>query len=111
MTEHAVVEPTSQTLSLKVDEDLAAQIDSIARQDGVSRSEILRRLLLRNLQVESRVSIRCQHGLRAITGQLERILEILQDAESDEAAEFVDGAIDGIAAAIDELEGDEDEDE
>ncbi|KKL48264.1 hypothetical protein LCGC14_2327240 [marine sediment metagenome] len=109
MTEETEARP-SQTLSLHVDGDLAAEIDAIARQDGVSRSEILRRLLLRNLEADLDTTERWVRQLNGIHDQLVDVIEKLE--AEDWNPESPHAAVELVAGCIDELEAaDEDDDE
>lgn len=111
MTEHVDVEPRPQILSLQLDRELAGEIDSIARQDGVTRSEILRRLLLSSLRVEIQDTSRCIRELVEISGRLERIQARLVKLDADDAAEAVEDVVDAVAVAIDEVKDFEPDDE
>ncbi len=104
MAEHVDLQSTTQILSLQLDGDLAREIDAIARQDGVTRSEILRRLLLSSLQTEIEDTSRCMRELVEISGRLERIQGRLVKIDADDAAEAVEDVVNAIVLAIDELE-------
>lgn len=108
MTEHTEGRP-SQTLSLHVDGDLAAEIDAIARQDGVSRSEILRRLLLRNLEADLGPTERWVRKLNGIHDQLVDMIEKLE--AEDWNPQSLHQAVELVAGCIGELEASEDEEE
>ncbi len=110
MTEHVDLQSTTQILSLQLDGDLAREIDAIARQDGVTRSEILRRLLLSSLQTEIEDTSRCMRELVEISDRLERIQGRLVRIDADDAAEAVEDVVNAIVLAIDEV-GDFDPDE
>ncbi len=111
MTEHVDAQLPPQILSLQIDGDLAGEIDAIARQDGVTRSEILRRLLLSSLRPEIDDTSRCVRELVEISGRLERIQERLVNLDADDAAEAVEDVVDAIVVAIDEAEDFEANDE
>ncbi len=104
MTEHVELQSTPQILSLQLDGDLAREIDAIAQQDGVTRSEILRRLLLSSLQTEMEDTSRCMRELVEISGRLERIQGRLVKLDADDAAEAVEDVVNAIVLAIDEVE-------
>jgi len=104
MTEHVDLQSTPQILSLQLDGDLAREIDAIAQQDGVTRSEILRRLLLSSLQTEMEDTSRCMRELVEISGRLERIQGRLVKLDADDAAEAVEDVVNAIVLAIDEVE-------
>jgi len=95
---------TEEMLSFRLDAALAAALDRIAQQDGASRSEILRRLLRAGVESEERLTVRWVRRLRGIEGDLAQTHELLEEAEADDAAEFVETAVDAIGRAIDELE-------
>jgi len=111
MTEDVEVRPITQILSLKVDGDLAAEIDAIARQDGVTRSEILRRLLLRNLEADLGPTERWVRKLNGIHDQLVGVFNEVEQSEADDAANTLSAAIESLSDAIDELEEFEEEDD
>ncbi len=111
MIEHLEVDPRPQILSLQIDAELAAEIDWIASQDGVSRSEILRRLLLSSLHRESRGVAHSLHELQTIRGRLGQIQAKLEDLEADDAAQAIKDARDAIEVAVDDLEDFEPDDE
>ena len=102
---------TEEMLSFRLDGALATALDRIARQDGASRSEILRRLLLAGVEREEQLTGRWIRRLRAIEGELAAVHELVEEAEADDAAEFLDLAVDAVARAIDELEDFEPEDD
>jgi len=103
--------PSGELISFRLDGALQEAVDRIARQDRCSRSEVLRRLLMANLHSEDQLTVRCVRRLRAIEGELTQIHELLEEAEEDEAAGFVEYAVDGAGRAIDELEDFEEEDD
>jgi len=103
MVEHVETEPVPQTFSLHVDADLARVIDSIAEQDGASRSEVLRTLVLRSLETEVLSTSRCRRALGDMAEQLQRIAATLEEAEEEEAVEDVLNAIASTKDAIDSL--------
>ncbi len=110
MTEDVDVRPTSQILSLHVDGELAAEIDAIAREDGVTRSEILRRLLLRNLEADLGPTKRWVRKLNGIHDQLVDVFKEVEETEADDAANTLSAAIEWLSDTIDALEEfDEDE--
>lgn len=103
--------PAGELISFRLDGALQEAVDRIARQDGCSRSEVLRRLLMANLQSEEQLTVRCVRRLRAIEGELTQMHELLGDAEAEDAAEFVEEAVDAVGRAVDELEEWEEEDD
>ncbi len=110
MTEHLEDRAAYQTFSLHVDGDLAAEIDAIARQDGVTRSEILRRLLLRNLEADLGPTERWVRKLNGIHDQLVDVFKEVEQSEADDAANTLSAAIEELSDTIDALEEfDEDE--
>ena len=102
---------SGDVISFRLDGALQEAVDRIARQDACSRSEVLRRLLMANLQSEEQLTVRCVRRLRAIEGELTQLHEILDDAEAEDAAEFLEVAVDGVGRAIDELEEWEEEED
>ena len=111
MTEDVDVRSTPQILSLQIDGDLAGEIDSIARLDGVTRSEILQRLLLSSLRTETQDTSRWVRELHVIEGRLKQIIQKLDDIEADEAATALAEAVEWVDTSIDRLEEFEEEDE
>ncbi len=111
MTEN-VDAPSQQTIvSLQLEGDLAAEVDWIAQQDGVTRSEILRRLLLSSLRTETRGASHCLRELHVIDGRLKQIIQKLDDIEAVDAAAALEEAVEWVDASIDRLEDfEEDED-
>ncbi len=100
-------------ISFRLEGTLARELDRIADQGGLSRSEMLRQLLLAS--VEQPAAIRCVRQLWAIHGQLQQIAVELEIDEED-AAESVQKAAESVADSLEELgeefaDGDEDEDE
>ncbi len=103
--------PSGDVISFRLDGALQEAVDRIARQDGCSRSEILRRLLMANLQSEDQLTVRWIRRLRAIEGELTQMHELFGEAEASDAAEFVEEAVDAVGRAVDELEEWEEEDD
>jgi len=99
--------PTSDMISFRLDGALAEELDRVAAQDGLSRSALLRGLLVG--RVEERPTVRCIRQLWMIHGQLEQIVANLEDEEED-AAELVQDAVNSVAGSLEEL-GEEFEDE
>ena len=102
---------SGEMISFRLDTALQEAVDRIARQDGCSRSEVLRRLLMANLQSEEQLTVRCVRRLRAIEGEMAQMHELLYDDEAEDAAEFLEVAIDAVGRTIDELEDFEEEDD
>ncbi len=111
MTEDIDLRSSPQILSVHLDGDLADEIDSIARLDGVSRSALLRRLLLSSLDTEKLETVRLLRRLRAAEGELAQIHKLLEDLEADDAAEAIEDAVEAIVVAVDELQDFEPDDE
>ena len=99
--------PTSDMISFRLDGVLAEELDRVAAQDGLSRSALLRGLLVG--RVEERPTVRSIHQLWTIHGQLQQIVANLKDEEED-AAESVLNAAASVADSLEEL-GEEFEDE
>ncbi len=98
-------------ISFRLEGTLARELDRIAEQGGLSRSEMLRHLLLAS--VEQPAAIRCVRQLWAIHAQLQRVAGDLEIDEED-AAKFVHKAAESVADSLEELGeefADEDEDE
>ncbi len=104
MTEHVEDRAAYQTFSLHVDGDLAAEIDAIARQEGVTRSEILRRLLLRNLDAGLGPTQRWVRKLNGIHDELAKVFEQVEETEADDATNLLGDAIEATRDAINALE-------
>jgi len=112
MTENPDSPPSGDVVSLRLEGEFADEVDRIARQDGCSRSEVLRRLLVANLERQGLVTtVRWIRTLRVIKGQLLALRENFEEAEADDAAQAIEDAVDAIVAAIDELEDFEPEDD
>ncbi len=94
-------------ISFRLEGTLARELDRIAEQSGLSRSEMLRHLLLAS--VEQPAAIRYVRQLWAIHTQLQQIAGELEIDEED-AAEFVQKAAESVADSLEEL-GEEFEDE
>lgn len=94
-------------ISFRLDGALAVALDQLAEQEGLSRSEVLRRVLLTS--IEQPPTIRCVRQLWAIHDQLQQIVADLETDEED-AAESVQDAADSVAQSLEEL-GEEFEDE
>jgi len=96
--------PVGDMISFRLDGALAEQLNRIARKEACSRSELLRRVLLANLDNEDRLTVHWIHRLRAIEGDLSQMHELLEEDEAEDAAAFIKYAVDGVGRAIDELE-------
>jgi len=94
-------------ISFRLDGALAEELDRVAAQDGVSRSALLRGLLVG--RVEERPTVRCIRQLWIIHGQLQQIAADLE-GEEEEAAESVQNAVASVSDSLEEL-GEEFEDE
>ncbi len=103
--------PAGELISFRLDGALQEAVDRIARQDRCSRSAVLRRLLMANLQSEEQLTVRCVRRLRAIEDELTQMHELLDEAEAEDAAAFLEVAVDGVGRAIDELEEFEEDEE
>ena len=97
----------SDMISFRLDGALAEELDRVAAQDGLSRSALLRGLLVG--RVEERPTSRCVRQLWTIHGQLRQIVADLEDDEED-AAELVQDAVNSVGESLEEL-GEEFEDE
>jgi len=111
MTENPDSPPSGDVVSLRLEGEFADEVDRIARQDGCSRSEVLRRLLVGNLESKGLVTVRWIRTLRVIEGQLSSLRESVEEAEADDAAQAIEDAVDAIVLAIDELEDFEPDDD
>ena len=97
----------SDMISFRLDGALAEELDRVAAQDGVSRSALLRGLLVG--RVEERPTVRSIRQLWTIHGQLQQVAADLED-EEEEAAESVQNAVASVSDSLEEL-GEEFEDE
>jgi len=105
------IPPSGNVVALRLEGEFADEVDRIAREDGCSRSEVLRRLLLANLESEGLVTVRWIRRLGVIAGQLTALREDFEEAEAVNPASAIEDALDAIEVAIDELEDfDPDED-
>lgn len=111
MTDNPGPPPSGNVISLRIEGEFADQIDRIAQEDGCSRSEVLRRMLLGNLDTEVRVTVRWIRQLTAVHDQLVDLLPKLESAEAWKAAKEVEDAADSLDRSIDALEDFEEEDE
>jgi len=103
--------PANPIVSFQLDGALAEEVDRIAQEDGCSRSDVLRRLVLVNLESEAVVTVRWIRRLRVIEGQLMDLSADFEQAEASEAAEALEDAVGAVVLAIDELEDFEPEDD
>jgi len=104
--------PTSRdVVSVRLEGALADEVNRIAEEDGLSRSEILRRLLVASLESEQPPTVRCLSQLGVIERQLEQITATLDDVEAEAAAESVEAAAGWVTQSIEELEEFEEEDD
>ncbi len=94
----------SDMISFRLEGALADELDRIAEQEGISRSEVLRRSLLASFDSERGVTIRSLRELRTIHGRVEQIAAKLEDTDAWDAAKPLNEAFDLIADAIAELE-------
>ena len=99
--------PTSDMISFRLDGVLAEELDRVAAQDGLSRSALLRGLLVG--RVEERPKVRCIRQLWTIHGQLQKIAVELEDQEED-ATQLVQDAVNSVGVSLEWL-GEEFEDE
>jgi len=102
---------TKNVISLRLEGEFADQVDRIAQEDGVSRSEVLRRMLIGNLESEGLVTVRWIRRLRVIVGQLSELREDFEEAEALNAANALEEALEWIDSSIDQLEDFEPEDD
>ncbi len=100
--------PASDMISFRLDGALAEELDRVAAQDGLSRSALLRGLLVG--RVEERPTVRCIRQLWTIHGQLQQIVANLEGEEED-AAELVQDAVNSVAESLEELGEDFEPDE
>ncbi len=91
-------------ISFRLEGALADELCRIAEQEGISRSEVLRRSLLASFDSERGVTIRSLRELRTIHGRVEQIAAKLEDTDAWDAAKPLNEAFDLIADAIAELE-------
>ena len=104
--------PTSRdVVSVRLEGALADEVNRIAKEDGLSRSEILRRLLVASLESEQPPTVRCLSQLGVIERQLEQITATLDDVEAEDAAASVEAAAGWVTQSIEELEEFEEEDD
>ena len=102
----------SDMISFRLHGALADELDRLAGEDGCSRSEMLRQLLVG--RVQERPTTRCIRLLWTIHGQLQKIGADLEDDEYD-AALLLQNAVESVGESLEELGeefgDDEDEDE
>ncbi len=110
LREHHVVRSTlsmtdtdraSDMISFRLDGALADELDRVARQDGLSRSGMLRELLLGRVQEPPRT--RCIRLLWTIHGELQVVVDVLNDDEEEDVASLVQDAVDSVAESLEEL--------
>ena len=90
-------------ISFRMDDDLAHHLDRIAQQDGLSRSELLRQLLLWRVDSAFPPTTFCIRQLWTVHGQLQDIVDALNNDDEDKAADSVQDAVDSIADSLEEL--------
>ena len=102
----------SDMISFRVDGALADELDRLAQEDGLSRSGLLRQLLVG--RVQERPRIRCVRQLWTIHGQLQKIAAELEDDEED-VAELLHDTVNSVGVSLEwlgaEFEDEEDEDD
>ena len=103
MTDNPEHKGVHDLLSFRLDPDMTAEIEAIARQEGLSRSAILRRLLNTGIQTDGPLGPRCQQRLRTVHGELREISQVLEEAEEEEAVEDVLNAMASTEDAIERL--------
>jgi len=103
--------PSAEVVSLRLEGEFAEQLDRIAAAEGVSRSEVLRRALLANLEGDVGVTVRWIRRLETIHDELLDLFKQVGGSEADDAANSLESAIEGISDTIDELEEFDDEDQ
>ncbi len=109
MSNDASSAPNPSIVSFQLDGALAEQVDRIAKAEGVSRSDVLRRALLVKLGADLGVMERCVRQLNGIHDQLIDTIEKLE--AEDWNPQSLHEAVELVAGCIDELEDSEDEDE
>ncbi len=97
-------------ISFRLDDDLAHHLDRVAAQDGLSRSELLRQLLLWRVDRPFPPTTFCIRQLWTIHGRLQEIVDGLNHDDEEKAADSVQDAADSVADSLEEL-GEEFEDE
>lgn len=97
-------------ISFRLDAVVVEELDRLAQEQGLSRSEVLRRALLARFDSKEPPTIRCIRQLWTIHDQLQKIVDGLARDEEDDAAESVVAAVESVADSLEEL-GEEFEDE